>query len=326
MASSGLDDILQSALEEIEDEGEEEEAPRGPSATAAAAQAAAEASKTAEQEANASTAEVEAMTQGIDKFMEQLGDPSFVSKLDDAFKQLSEEGKEGELPDFLRPFAAAARGESGAGSASAAAADGESSTGGTGASEGAPALDAGVAETLRLLSQASQGFEGVDPAAAEQMGEDVMRKMMEDFEKMSEKEDFGEVMDGIMRQLVSRDIMYEPIQKICEKFPEWLAENESTMDKAEFERYGKQYQFFQQILAVYDTEPDNIARITELMQDVQETGAPPADIIKDLAPGLEYGPNGLPVMPGMGGMPGMPGMPGGPAGAGAPGIPSCPVQ
>lgn len=33
--------------------------------------------------------------QGIDKFMEQLGDPSFVSKLDDAFKQLSEEGKEG---------------------------------------------------------------------------------------------------------------------------------------------------------------------------------------------------------------------------------------
>lgn len=81
MSSGGLDDILQSpcgvsgvasdlnsrfvcagALEEIEDEGGEEETQRGPSATAAAAQAAAEASKTAEREADASTAEVEALS------------------------------------------------------------------------------------------------------------------------------------------------------------------------------------------------------------------------------------------------------------------------
>eukprot|EP00968_Pinguiococcus_pyrenoidosus_P009197 scaffold719_cov226-Pinguiococcus_pyrenoidosus.AAC.13 len=38
----------------------------------------------------------------------------------------------------------------------------------------------------------------------------------------------------------------------------------------------------------------------ELMQDVQEYGQPPAEIIKELAPGLEFSEDGMPVMPNMG--------------------------
>ncbi len=48
----------------------------------------------------------------------------------------------------------------------------------------------------------------------------------------------------------------------------------------------------------------------ELMFDMQQYGQPPADIIKDLAPGLKFDENGMPIMPNMGaGM--MPDMPGG---------------
>jgi peroxin-19 len=36
---------------------------------------------------------------------------------------------------------------------------------------------------------------------------------------------------------------------------------------------------------VYDAEPDNFARLSELMQEMQETGQPPSEIVKDLAPG-----------------------------------------
>lgn len=63
--------------------------------------------------------------------------------------------------------------------------------------------------------------------------------------------------------------------------------------------YGKQYQYFQQIIAVYESEPDNFARLSELMQAMQETGQPPSEIVKDLAPGLEFGDDGMPVMPNM---------------------------
>lgn len=48
----------------------------------------------------------------------------------------------------------------------------------------------------------------------------------------------------------------------------------------------------------------------ELMFDLQQYGQPPADIIKDLAPGLKFDENGMPIMPNMGaGM--FPEMPGG---------------
>ena len=49
------------------------------------------------------------------------------------------------------------------------------------------------------------------------------------------------------------------------------------------------------------------------MQEMQETGQPPVEIIKDLAPGLEFGADGMPVMPNMGQGVVPPGMPGDPA-------------
>lgn len=97
------------------------------------------------------------------------------------------------------------------------------------------------------------------------------------------------------------------------------------------------YQAFQRLRDVYDTQPDNFPRIMEYMQDVrvctgiptspcpaaststsplhttstqlQACGQPPAEIVKELAPGLEFGPDGMPLLPNMGqGIPGMPRM------------------
>jgi hypothetical protein len=53
-------------------------------------------------------------------------------------------------------------------------------------------------------------------------------------------------------------------------------------------------------VAVYETEPDNYPRLMELMSDIQEYGQPPAEIIKELAPGLEFNEDGMPIMPNMG--------------------------
>jgi len=44
------------------------------------------------------------------------------------------------------------------------------------------------------------------------------------------------------------------------------------------------------------------------MQDIQEYGQPPAEIISKLAPDLEFDEEGLPKMD-KAGMPGMPGLP-----------------
>mmetsp|Transcript_11904 Transcript_11904/g.19889 ORF Transcript_11904/g.19889 Transcript_11904/m.19889 type:complete len:309 (+) Transcript_11904:119-1045(+) len=170
--------------------------------------------------------------------------------------------------------------------------------------------DREVAATMQMISSSQQGMEGFEAGKMEAAGEQMMDEMMSQFESLGEKEDYNEVIDGVMRQLLSKDLMYEPCTQICDRFPEWLAIHKKNMSSAEYENYGKQYQTFQKIIAVYDTEPDNFSRLMELMFDMQKYGQPPADIIKDLAPGLKFDENGMPIMPNMGaGM--FPEMPGG---------------
>ena len=43
--------------------------------------------------------------------------------------------------------------------------------------------------------------------------------MIAEFEKLGEKEDFSQVVDGMMRQLLSKELMYEPMKQVCEKYP-----------------------------------------------------------------------------------------------------------
>ena len=176
---------------------------------------------------------------------------------------------------------------------------------------GISAADAEVTRTLKMLGEAQRGMVGFEAGRIEEAGESMMEDMISQFEALGEKEDYNEVIDGVMRQLLSKDLMYEPTKQICEKFPEWLALHKKNLSDQEYNNYGHQYQTFQKILAVYDTEPDNFPRLMELMFDMQTYGQPPASIIKDLAPGLQFDENGMPIMPNMGAgmMPGGEGFP-----------------
>eukprot|EP01042_Synura_sphagnicola_P003965 gene3965-4978_t len=160
--------------------------------------------------------------------------------------------------------------------------------------------DRQVAATLQMLGSSQQGMIGMEASRIEEAGENMMQDMMAQFEALGEKEDYHEVIDGVMRQLLSRDLMYDPIKQVCDKFPEWLALHKDNLVEAEYTTYGKQYQVFQKLLAVYDTEPENLPRLMELMFELQEYGQPPAEIIKGLAPGLQFDENGMPIMPNMG--------------------------
>lgn len=172
--------------------------------------------------------------------------------------------------------------------------------------------DRNIAGTMQMLGNMQQGMEGFEPTRMEDAGETLMEDMMSSFEELGEKEDYAEAIDNVMRQLLSRDLMYDPIRQICNKYPEWLADHRPNLREVEYLNYGKQYQIFQKLLAVYDIEPDNFPRLMELMFDIQQYGQIPAAIIKQIAPGLQFDENGMPVMPNMGSgvMPEMPGQTG----------------
>lgn len=56
------------------------------------------------------------------------------------------------------------------------------------------------------------------------------------YERFGEKEDYQNFIEANLRQLLSKEIMYIPVKKMCDKFPEWLAIQEDYMSKEEYER------------------------------------------------------------------------------------------
>jgi len=101
--------------------------------------------------------------------------------------------------------------------------------------------DFDVSNTLKMLGEAQQGMQGFETGKLEEAGEGMMEEMMAQFEALGEKEDYNEVVDGVMRQLLSKDLMFEPTRQICEKFPEWLALHKKNLSDSEYDNYGHQY-------------------------------------------------------------------------------------
>ncbi|KAJ3340682.1 hypothetical protein HDU93_006539 [Gonapodya sp. JEL0774] len=127
--------------------------------------------------------------------------------------------------------------------------------------------------------------------------------------------DGAEGLDKMMEQMLSKEIMYEPMRDMGKEYPPYLARNATNpSDPDEFQRAQRQYDTIKEIVALYEKqpgEPDEAGRkrVAELMQIMQDLGNPPAEIVKAMAPEMEVDADGRPKMPNLPGM-GMPGMPG----------------
>jgi peroxin-19 len=168
-----------------------------------------------------------------------------------------------------------------------------------------PNTDANVDETISALledmAKASMGDSGIPDEG------ELLKGMIQQFQNAGE-ESSGEfnsdaMIDGMMEQLLSKDLMYEPMKQVTGKFPKWLKDNQGTLTPEEHQQRRKQYECFQKLVNVYETNPQNVKELLELMQQVQEYGQPPQDIINEIAPGLELDEDGMPKVNPMGGMP-----------------------
>ncbi|KAK9812898.1 hypothetical protein WJX72_005435 [[Myrmecia] bisecta] len=121
---------------------------------------------------------------------------------------------------------------------------------------------------------------------------------------------FASMADSIMHQLLSKDVLYQPMQDIGARYPVWLAANRDKLSEEELQQYMQQHEYIQKICAAYETEPDNFALLFSLIQKMQACGQPPQEIVDELAPGLQFDADGLPKFPneeGAGALPDMPG-------------------
>ncbi|KAI0764748.1 Pex19 protein family-domain-containing protein [Fomes fomentarius] len=134
--------------------------------------------------------------------------------------------------------------------------------------------------------------------------EDIFSRLGADLDSTESEEELKGMLETMMSQLMSKDVLYEPLKELHDKFPSYLEDHASTLSTEDKTRYDKQSKVVAQIVATFedssytDDDPQKGLKIVELMQEMQEHGSPPAEIMGPLPPGFNLGPDGLPQLPG----------------------------
>ena len=110
------------------------------------------------------------------------------------------------------------------------------------------------------------------------------------------------LVDMIMRQLLAKDVLYEPMKEIGERYPAYLAEARTggVVSSEEIRRYEAQAVYIGKICGVYESgawegegeEEERYEELMDLLQGMQACGQPPEEILRDLGGGGESGSGG----------------------------------
>lgn len=96
-------------------------------------------------------------------------------------------------------------------------------------------VDQAISSLLEGMSKDELNDEGVgnDPSVTGEA--DMLESLMQGFGGGGG--DADAMIDGMMEQLMSKDLMYEPIKQFATSFPPWLEERRDTMSKDDFSKY-----------------------------------------------------------------------------------------
>ncbi|EIW56168.1 Pex19 protein [Trametes versicolor FP-101664 SS1] len=149
-------------------------------------------------------------------------------------------------------------------------------------------------ESDRKADEATSSGDGLD---------DIFSKLGDGVNGMESEEELQGLLENMMSQLMSKAVLYEPLKELSDKFPSYLKDNATTLSDEDKTRFAAQSKVVAQIVATFEdpsyTEDDPVKglKIVELMQEMQEHGSPPAEIMGPLPPGFDLGADGLPKVP-----------------------------
>lgn len=166
-----------------------------------------------------------------------------------------------------------------------------------GPSSQAPPEDASFQDTIkRTMERMQASGDQATAAAASGSADDFMSEMLKqlssgdlgDLGGDGSEEEFSKMLMGMMEQLTNKEILYEPMKELDEKFPEWLIKNRDSTPKDDLKRYEEQQSIVREIVAKFEekTYSDSNAAdrefIVDKMQKMQAAGSPPSDLVGDM--------------------------------------------
>lgn len=148
----------------------------------------------------------------------------------------------------------------GLGAADATGENGESSSAPKSAEAIAAELsqDASFQETIQrtMARMQASGEQATAAATAEGSEDDFIAEMMKAMKDMpggeGGEEDFSKLLMGMMEQLTNKEILYEPMKELNDKFPGWMEKNKETLPQDDLKRYQGQQVLVAEMVAKFE--------------------------------------------------------------------------
>ncbi|OIW29005.1 Pex19-domain-containing protein [Coniochaeta ligniaria NRRL 30616] len=163
--------------------------------------------------------------------------------------------------------------------------------------------DADFQETIRRTMERMHASGEQATAAATEAGSDdfmadLLKAMQAGGEEGGSEEDFSKLLLGMMEQLTNKDILYEPMKELNDKFPAWMEKNKDKVSAEDLKRYEEQQALAKEIVAKFeeptfsDVNAKDREYIVDRMQKMQAAGSPPPDLVGDM-PSAQDAFNGM---------------------------------
>ncbi|OCT52170.1 putative peroxisomal membrane protein receptor Pex19 [Cladophialophora carrionii] len=172
-----------------------------------------------------------------------------------------------------------------------------------------------IRRTMARMSESSAAATSATTTATQQKSEedllaDLLRSLDSDSGNASEG-DLSKMFLSMMEQLTNKEMLYEPMKELAQKFPDYLEANDpkvpkqksksggsgkaSKLSPADFDRFTRQHKIVGEIVAKFeepsfsDEDPKCREFIWEKMQEMQAEGAPPEELVANPFPGVGMG-------------------------------------
>jgi len=193
----------------------------------------------------------------LQKEMEQLlGQGDFQKQFDEIMKEMSAEmGGANPLEDpALGHEHAHAHASEGAAEAKEKAVPGPSEK--ATAAKAEKTFQETIKKTMERMQSSS---DTATSAAASSSQDDILAQMLASMESggfggagEGGDEDFSKVLMGMMEQLTNKDILYEPMKELDDKFPAWMEKNKEKCEKDDLKRYEEQQTLVREIVGRFE--------------------------------------------------------------------------
>lgn len=134
-----------------------------------------------------------------------------------------------------------------------------------------------IRKTMERMQQSGDAATAATSSGGDQSEEELLAQMLKELQNSGGEggeEDFNKMIMTMMTQLTNKEILYEPMKELHDKFPAWLEKNAASTGKEDLDRYKEQQNLVGEIVGRFerkgytDENEEDREYIVERMQKV----------------------------------------------------------